>query len=253
MKTKYALCLATACLTVSLGAVAGDAPSSGGDTPPQGGALSKMGSTLGGLFHKKPTPTTQQQNAGQIDCKQIANNPNAGMSYETCQQMLAAQQQYNASANDPSAARPGDEQMTCDQIKEELKQQTYTKPDAATVAQAQQAAAEHQKILAKQEAEATEISIRQTAEYKAAEAADLKADVATAGLAGQHATEAVEAKHEAENKATGERMRAEQAPSAAKMTTATGDLAAGMTQQLQSNPRLARLMQLAQEKKCKGA
>jgi hypothetical protein len=55
------------------------------------------------------------------ECAQIANMPNAPMSLEACQKMATAQQAYNRAAADPSASHPGDEQMSRDQIKSEMR------------------------------------------------------------------------------------------------------------------------------------
>jgi hypothetical protein len=186
-----------------------------------------------------------------MDCDKIAALPGAPMSVESCRKMQGAQQAYNTALVDPSASRPGDEQMSCDQIVAELKQQQYKTPDQAKVAEGRAASAELQTKLARQEAEVTAIVAKQTAEMEAATAADQAAAMATAGLARPQTAMAVQKQHDAENKATGERMAKERAPQEKILTTNTADLAGDAGQQLASNPRLARLVQLASAKNCK--
>lgn len=187
-----------------------------------------------------------------MDCEKLASMPMAPMSVESCKQMMAAQQAYQSGANDPSAMRPGDEQMTCEQISAELAQQHYQAPDRAKVAEAQTAATAYQGKIKEQQAEATATAARQQAELHTALAADLAVNVATGGIVQGRATSTLQQQQMRENEARGKEMMKESAPMGQRMMNATGNLSGDMGQQLSANPRLARLMSLATAKKCKG-
>ena len=178
-----------------------------------------------------------------MNCEQMAAAAHGSISVEACKQMMGAQAAYVAAANDPSASRPGDDKMTCDQIVAEVKQQQFTAPDKAKVAEAQAATTDMQQTLAKQQKEVTEKALAESA-------ALLASDAALGGLTG--ATTRLAEKFDAENKAMGERMAKESTPKVERTTNATGEIVADMGKQLTENPRLARLMQMTSAKKCKG-
>ncbi len=207
------------------------------------------------LFGRRiPRPTTMSgtDKGGTIDCAQIASMPNATVSREDCQKMLDAQQTYQAAANDPSAARPGDAQMTCEQIMAELRQQRLSAPDRAAVAQATTAVADKQALLAKQQAEMARIGAQEQAKVSAAEAADRATQIATAGLVQGHATDAAATAAQQRVRREGERMMKESKSTNDRLLDSTANLATEMTRQVQSNPRAARLMQLANARGCRG-
>ena len=112
---------------------------------------------------------------GGMDCAKLASMPNAPMSLEACEKLQGTQQAYNQAASDPSAQRPGDEQMTCSQITAELKQQQYTAQDKTKVAALDATTKEQQKIIKKEEA----ILAKRQAEAQTAVAAATAADTAT--------------------------------------------------------------------------
>jgi hypothetical protein len=186
------------------------------------------------------------------DCAKIASIPMAAMTEAQCNQMVNSQRVYQSAAADPTAQRDGDEQMTCEQISAELHQQTYTKPDAAHLAEFKASTQQEQAINAKQQAEGNAVIARQTAEVHAASAVDTATEVATMGLVRGRAGQAVEAKQAAENEAMRKRMAAERHPTDERMTASMTTMVGDVTQQLSANPRLARLMQLANDKHCKG-
>jgi hypothetical protein len=219
-----------------------------------GGASSLYGSLGSGAAASKSASAAGAMPAGVppgMDCDKIAAMPGGPMSAESCRKMLGAQQAYNTALADPSASRPGDEQMSCDQIVAELKQQQYKTPDKAKVAESRAASAELQTKMAQQQAEVAVITAKQTTEMEAAMAADQATAVSTGGLVRPQSAMAVQKQHDAENKATGERMAKERAPQEKILTTNTADFAGDAGQQLSSNPRLARLVQLASAKNCK--
>jgi len=189
---------------------------------------------------------------GSMDCARLASMPNAPMSVEACEKLQGTQQAYNQSASDPSARRPGDEQMTCTQITAELKQQQYTVQDKKKVAELDATTKEQQKIIKKEEAILAKRQAEAQAAVAAATAADTATELATGGLVSGHALNAVEKTLDAQDKVEKERVMREDLPTTQKMISQTADLGADFGQQLQANPRLARLMQLADAKHCKG-
>ncbi|HYM35796.1 MAG TPA: hypothetical protein VET48_10400 [Steroidobacteraceae bacterium] len=186
------------------------------------------------------------------DCSQIANMPNSPITKEACEKMMNAQKSYDAARNDPSASRPGDEQMSCEQIIAELHQQTYIVPDKAKVADLQATAKTEQTTVFKQQAEINAIAAKQSAEIAAASSVDRVAEAATMGVVRPNSAGKLAEKFQKENKVTGERMAQERKPTETKLFNSTADLTTDTTQQLSSNPRMAKLVQLAQARKCKG-
>lgn len=178
-----------------------------------------------------------------MNCEQMAANSHGTVSVEACNKMMGAQQAYNAALSDPSALRPGDDKMACEQIIAEMKQQQFAAPDSAKVAEAQASTADLQKTIAEQQKEAAERAAAQNA-------ALLATTLTGGGITGT--TERLAEKFAEENQAASERAAKETAPKAERTTSAAGTFAADAGQQLTANPRLARLVQLASEKRCKG-
>jgi hypothetical protein len=230
----------------------------GSATPPDTGRSDHSG-LLHGLFAghgngaSKPPSATASGTGGMPDCAQIASMPNAPISLEACQKMASAQQAYVQAAADPSASRPGDEQMSCDQIKSEMRLQQYTAPDKATVATTTAAANKEQGLLSKHMAEANAVMAQEQAKVDAAAAADRATELATAGLVHTNTASAAAVAAQARVKVVGERQAAERRPTEQKLIGGVADLGMDAAQQLSSNPRLARLMQLAQSRGCKGS
>ena len=216
---------------------------------------SSSGSRFGGFFGHRSisnAKATGGNMSGSMDCAKLASMPNAPMSLEACEKLQDAQQAYNQAASDPSALRPGDEQMSCAQITAELKQQQYAAQDKTKVAELDATTREEQKIVKKEEAILAKRQAEAQAATAAATAADTATEVATAGLVRGRALNAVEKTLDAQDKAEKERVIREDLPAYKKMNSATADLGSDFGQQLQANPRLGRLMQLADSKHCKG-
>lgn len=227
------------------------ATSSTSGTDPAGSAGGS--SMLGGLFHRHtPPPQNQPTPGAPPDCAAIANMPNMPISADACQKMMGAQQAYNAALADPRASQPGDEQMSCDQILAELKQQQYTVPDKAKVAEGQATAAREAALLNKHVAEVQEEVVRDSATMEAASMADRATEAATMGVVQGRATAAAEKVVQAREKASNERMIAESKPTDTALMNITGDSISSAGQQLTANPRLARLTQLATNHHCHG-
>jgi len=241
----YPFLVALSLSTASLATAADNA------TPPS----NSVKSMLGGLFHRRP-PAPQDSgtaNGGMPDCDQIAKNKYAHTSKESCEQMTQAKQAYDAAASDPSAQRPGDEQMTCEQIFAELKQQSFTKPDQTKVAAAQSAVSSERSQLAKDQAEVNKTIAEESAAMAAAAATDRATELATGGIVNPNRTGKLAEKFDKENRAKGERMAEARAPTERKVMSSTASLMSDAGQQLTANPRMARLMQLANAKRCKGS
>jgi len=178
-----------------------------------------------------------------MDCEQMSASSHGVISVAACKQMMGAQQAYAAAAADPAASRPGDDKMTCDQIVAEMKQQSITAPDKARTAEAQAATTDLQETLARQQKEAEAMVAKESAEMAAASVLGTVSNAAAAKAAEKVA---------AEQKAANERMTKEQAPKAERAFDANAALMNDMGQQAAANPRLARLVQLATQKSCKG-
>jgi len=185
--------------------------------------------------------TTQNAAPQQIDCAQMAATSRGTITVEACTQMLGAQQAFDKAASDPSASRPGDDKLSCDQIAAEIKQQPFTTPDKAKVAEAQAATADLTQTLEKQQKEVTAMVTKETAEMAAA------TRFVPTNAAGAAAAEKIEA----EQKAANERMAAESKPKTERTINATTDIAGDVGKQVSENPRLAKLYQLAMQKNCK--
>lgn len=229
-------------------------PSTGtnGSATPSGPGQSEHSGFMHGIFGSRDQSTSRLASGsattsnGMPDCAQIASMPNAPVSFEACQKMAGAQQAYDRALADPSAARPGDEQMSCEQILAELRQQQISAPDKATAAEATAAATQEQALLKKHIAENTAIMAEEQAKVDAAAAVDR----ATGGLTNTAGAAAEAA--QARARVVGKRQAEERRPTEQKLLGGVADLGVGAAQQLASNPRLGRLMQLAQSHGCKG-
>jgi hypothetical protein len=226
-----------------------------GSAAPRDAQSSSSGSRFGGFFGHRSIASAKSTGGsmgGSMDCAKLAGMPNAPTSLEACEKLQGTQQAYNQAASDPSAQRPGDEQMTCSQITAELRQQQYTAPDKTKVAELDGTLKEQQKIIHKEEAILAKRQAEAQAAVAAATAADTATELATGGLVSGHALNAVEKTLDAQDRVEKERVMREDLPTTQKMISQTAGLGADFGQQLQANPRLARLMQLADSKHCKG-
>lgn len=178
-----------------------------------------------------------------MNCEQMAANSHGAVTVEACKQMMGAQQAYTAAAADPSASRPGDDKMGCDQIAAEIKQQPFTPADKGKLVEAQTASSDVQKTLAQDQKEMTALAAKQSAEELARTPLSQLEPNALAAKEQE--------KRDAEQKAQRDRMEAEMKPKAERQMTSTADLMSDVGKQISDNPRLARLMQLALQKGCK--
>jgi hypothetical protein len=231
--------------------IGGGGGATGSATAPSAGQAEHTG-FMHGLFGARdkgassPASTSPPTSGGMPDCAQIASMPNAAVSFEACQKMAGAQQAYDRALADPSASRPGDEQMGCDQILAELRQQQISAPDKAKAAETTAAATREQALLGKHMAEANAVMAEEQAKVDAAAAVDR----ATGGLTNTAGAAAEAA--QARARVVGKRQAEERRPTEQKLIGGVADIGMDAAQQLTSNPRLARLMQLAQAHSCKG-
>ena len=224
---------------------------SSSDPATQASHSSIFGGVRGHRSASGPKPA-QGAMTGNMDCAKLASMPNAPMSVGACESLQRSQQMYSQAAADPAASRAGDEEMTCAQITAELKQQQYAAPDRAKVAEANATVQEQQSIQRREYANAVKQQAENQAAVNAASAADTATELATGGLVRGRALQATEKTIDARNRANNERVIKEDLPVAQKMVSQTADLGGDFSQQLQANPRLARLMQLADTRHCKG-
>ena len=183
----------------------------------------------------------------QVDCDAIAANPNAGMDKASCEAMARAAASYNNAQHDPAAVQPGDEAMSCDDIKAEFMRQPMTPPSREHVAEAQAATTAMTAEVAKQSAKVA----AQTAALSAQSMAASAMSVANP-LAGRAADQAVTAEQQSMEAADNAQAHAEALPIERRSNAATAAVVGDMTTQLNDNPRIGRLVALASEKHCRG-
>ncbi|MBS0380007.1 MAG: hypothetical protein JSS29_16120 [Proteobacteria bacterium] len=224
-------------------------------TPPVDGPAGGSHSPFGALFgHRSSAAAKDPSRApgADMDCARLASMPGSVFTQDTCEKMKASQQTYAAAAADPRAQRPGDEAMSCQQIFAEMKQQPL---QPVTAEQRQKAAATGQAL---QEATGRAVkaahqeAVEDQAVVAAASSADNATELATAGMVRGHALQTAEKGIEARHKAVNEEVTRENTPAAQQQMAFLGDTAAQGMSEFNSNPRLARLMQLAQTRGCKG-
>ena len=240
--------------------VAQGAPSAQQQSTPSGGSSddrssNEHSSLLGGLWgHRNASsakPTAATAGSG-MDCGKLASMPNAPMSLESCQKLQGAQQAYSQAASDPSAVRPGDDQLTCDQLTAELRQQQYSVPDQSKVAAARATVEQQQATYKREQADALKQQAEDQKVLAAATAADTATEAGSLGLVRGHALEAADRARQARQDAHNEKLIKEQQPVAQQQMGQMAGFGADFAEQFKSNPRLARLMQLADTRHCKG-
>jgi hypothetical protein len=217
-----------------------------------GPMIQQTGAVVAGVANGSAGPVKPGAPTGVSQCAQLASMPNAPMSVAACEQMMAAQKGYEQAANDPSARRPGDEQMSCEAITAELKSIRYATPDQQKLAKAQQSAADFQAGVAKRQTEMNAEYAKDQTALNAAIASDTATTLATGGQVNPQTASKLQQRQLAEMVQKGKQAAAEDAPKTQALLGSTTSLSADMSQQVAANPRLARLMQLAQSKNCQG-
>jgi hypothetical protein len=194
-------------------------------------ALAMAGSPGARAQPQQQAPSASEMAA---TCAQMRGMPNPPMTYDACMQMATSMGAMQAAQTDPRGIRPGDDAMSCDQLKAEFIANGGLNMNQQDAAAAQRAGQNLQATTAQATAEAEAEQARGTATTAAAAAAAGAAEAANAtSQAAQGA------------KTTAQITGAEQQASAANAQV-MGDMAT----QMQSNPRQARLIYLAQQKNC---
>jgi hypothetical protein len=183
----------------------------------------------------------------QMNCDAVAANPDSGMDRASCESMNQAANSYYNAQHDPAAARPGDEAMSCDDIKAEFMQQPVTAPSQQHVEAAQAATSDY---MAKEK----QLQAQAAAQAATLSAASMAASAASMAnpIAGRAADQAVDAAQQSMQAADNAQSRAELLPRMHKVMSSTASVVGDITPQLDSNPRIGRLMALANEKHCHG-
>ena len=181
-----------------------------------------------------------------VDCAQLASGSNGKLSVEACKSLLEMTHAGDAEAARPEAQRPGDQDMSCEQIFAEMG--TVSSSFAATpeAAKTQASLDEYLAMKKRQDAEIAAASVTANATIMGTTAVDM----ATGGLSKGTATQSAAAAINAEALARAARFEAESKPVVGRMNQATDASAQYGVQQLQANPRAARLGQLAIQKNC---
>lgn len=201
---------------------------------------------------QSPGPAGATPSAGQVDCSAMASTPNSPMSVDTCRQMMNSAKQSEAALTDARGARPGDGAMSCEDIAKEMSSMQGIGLSDASRAEGSSAATQYGAVVESQLARLHAQGVAGAAATTAAAAADLATQIATGGLVNPHAAQAIQQGALIAGRVQGEAMAEERRPAEQRLFNATGSGTAEMAQQLQSNPRFARLVNLAIAKDCKG-
>ena len=190
------------------------------------------------------SPPQAPQGPPSVDCAKIASMPNAPMTLEACLKMMGSAASIQSSMNDPAGMRPGDDAMTCDQIKGELMASGGVPMNRAHVAQAQSAATDYTTKSAQVQRESQALAAQETATSAAA------SSLGAVPFAGKAAQGAADAKNTAETNAFNARAQKTLSPSERALSGSTATLTSDMAANLQNDPRKARLISLAGKKNC---
>jgi hypothetical protein len=157
--------------------------------------------------------------------------------------MLGMAQGMKTSGSDPSAMRPGDESLSCEQINAEMRAVATPMVSAETAAQAR-AAADAQLALRE----------RQQAEQRAFIAGQVATGIGVGALSmlpgGGYAAMAAQQAQMAQQQAFVQKQIDEAAPVRAQTSQSITATTTEMTRGMQENPRFARLMNMSVERNC---
>ena len=188
-------------------------------------------------------PNALPDNLDPAMCDQMASIPGAPMTPEACRSMLGMAQGMKTSGSDPSAMRPGDESLSCEQITAEMRSVATPMVSAETAAQARVAA----------DAELA-LRERQQAEQKAFIAGQVATGIGVGALSmlpgGGYAAMAAQQAQMAQQKAFVQKQQEEAAPVRAQTSQSITATTTEMTRGMQANPRFARLMNMSVERNC---
>ena len=201
------------------------------------------GGNRGGEINDFPSAAATDDFDADI-CSDIASGPSPVMSLEACRSMMGMQQRMQAASSDPNAVRPGDENLTCAQIYEEIRASGWPMMSQATIAQNQQAGAAGLAMMEKQKADARGYVAGQVALGVGSVALGMVPGV------GGFATNAMQMAMDAREKRFEERLDNTTSSIMAQSGPALQATDAEIGEAVRTNPRYARLMQLVVEKSC---
>ena len=196
----------------------------------------------GGLPTLSPAELAEANDA----CDALAGIPNAPMSVQACKAMLGmagTAERRRSSAADPSASRPGDDQLSCDAIFAEMSTLGGEVLSDAGASQADAAVAEGTALGQRHAGETATFIAGSFALGAAMGAASLvMPGFAAAAIAAAWAGSAT---------AMGTRQVAEQAALRPRRDAAIIASAEDLERAMSANPRFARLSELAMDRECK--
>jgi len=173
------------------------------------------------------------------------------MNVDTCRQMMSSAQKSEAALASNRAARPGDEAMSCQDIANEMSTMHGIGLSDGSRHEGQEASTQYQAVVGAQLAQLKHQGEAGAAATTAAAGADLAVQLATGGMVNPHAALALQQAALAQGVVQGQALAQERRPAEERLMQATGNNTAEMAQQLQANPRFARLVNLAMAKDCK--
>lgn len=176
---------------------------------------------------------------GALDCKMLAGIPNAPMTVEGCERMMASHMELMSALATPGGERPGDDALTCAQIVDEMKTLEVTGVSAANAAEGKAASESVMAIVQRAQAEGMALGAAGTARTAAA-----------AAVPGNVAGGAAATANLAEQQALSNKTAAELAPARDRMNASVGNAMGDLAKSMRENPRFARLMQLTVQRNC---
>ena len=192
---------------------------------------------------QRPNQNAIPDNLDPAMCDQIAAMPNPPMSVEACRSMMGMAQGMKTSSADPSAMRPGDETMTCDQIHAEMRGVSTPMVSAETGERAQAAADAQMALMQKQRGETAGFVAGQMAMGMGTAALGMVPGGGFAAMAAQQAMMA-------QQQAFAQKQMQDAAPVREQANQALTATTTEMTQGMRENPRVARLMNMSIERNC---
>jgi hypothetical protein len=190
------------------------------------------------LAHAQQRPKDLQGAAAAMDCRRLTAMPNPPISFEACEAQKAAYANLGAAASAPGGARPGDAEMTCSQIIAEIRASNFSGVSAETAAEGMAAGQQLRGAMESNQARVTGLAAAQTAE------------TAAASLAPNAVQGAVAMKHQGEQAALQRAAISETRPAHSRTSLANAASAQELADNLQANPRVAALFQMAAARNC---
>jgi hypothetical protein len=188
----------------------------------------------------------------ELQCEKLATLPDSPMSVDACKQLMANARQAAAALKNQSAAEPGDEAMTCEDITKEMSAMQGIGLSETSQAEGHAAANQYQAKVGAPLEQLHAQGVAGAMTTTAAASTDVAVQLATGGLVNPHAAQQAQQSALAEGRLQGQRMAEERRPAEQRLLGATTKNTAEITQQVQANPSFAHLVNLAIAKGCSG-